>query len=57
VIILFQAVLTIVATSLLVLAGRSARPIVPVADAPVYIQSVTELNVDDRTLSSRLAAE
>jgi hypothetical protein len=43
VIILFQAILMIVATSLMVLAGRSARPIVPITDALVYIQSVTEV--------------
>ena len=42
-IILFQAVLMIVATSLMVLAGRSARPIVPVTDAPVYIQTVSDV--------------
>lgn len=43
VIILFQAMLMIVATSLMVLAGRSARPIVPIADAGVYIQSVSDV--------------
>jgi glycosyltransferase involved in cell wall biosynthesis len=43
VIILFQAMLTIVATSLMVLAARSVRPVVPITDAPVYIRSVTEV--------------
>jgi polyisoprenyl-phosphate glycosyltransferase len=43
VIILFQAVLMIVATSLMVLAGRSARPIVPITDALVYVQSVSDV--------------
>jgi hypothetical protein len=57
VIILFQAMLTIVATSLMVLAGRSARPIVPIADAPVYIRSVSELTCDHQVSSRRLAAE
>jgi glycosyltransferase involved in cell wall biosynthesis len=42
VIILFQAMLTIVATSLMVLAGRSARPIVPITDAQIYVQNVSE---------------
>jgi hypothetical protein len=42
-IILFQAMLKIVATSLMVLAGRSARPIVPIADAEVYIQRVSDV--------------
>ncbi len=57
VIILFQAMLTIVATSLMVLAGRSARPIVPVADAPVYIRGVSELSFDDQVSSFRVPAE
>jgi glycosyltransferase involved in cell wall biosynthesis len=48
VIILFQAILMIVATSLMVLAGRSARPIVPITDAPVYIQGVTEVVSDQQ---------
>jgi glycosyltransferase involved in cell wall biosynthesis len=43
VIILFLAMLMIVATSLMVLGGRSARPIVPIADAGVFIQSVSEV--------------
>jgi polyisoprenyl-phosphate glycosyltransferase len=47
VIILFQAMLMIVATSLMVLAGRSARPIVPITDAPVYIQNVTEVGLGE----------
>ena len=43
VIILFQAILTIVATSLMVLAGRSARPTVPKTDAQTFIRAVSEL--------------
>ena len=43
VIILLQAMLMIVATSLMVLAGRSARPIVPVVDAQMFIQSVSDV--------------
>jgi hypothetical protein len=43
VIILLQAMLMIVATSLMVLAGRSARPIVPVVDAGMFIQSVSDV--------------
>jgi hypothetical protein len=43
VIILLQAMLMIVATSLMVLAGRSVRPIVPIADAQVFIQSVFDV--------------
>ncbi len=43
VIILFQALLTIVATSLMVLAGRSARPTVPKTDAQTFIRAVSEL--------------
>lgn len=42
VIILIQAVLTIVATSLMVLAGRSARPMVPIADASMFIRDIAE---------------
>jgi len=57
VIILFQAMLTIVATSLMVLAGRSARPIVPIADAPVYIQSVSEPSFGHQVSSQRAPAE
>jgi glycosyltransferase involved in cell wall biosynthesis len=57
VIILFQATLMIVATSLMVLAGRSARPIVPIADAPVYIQSISELTLDPQVSLAREAAE
>ena len=40
-IILLQAMLMIVATSLMVLAGRSARPIVPAIDARMFIQTVS----------------
>ena len=43
VIILFQALLTIVATSLMVLAGRSARPMVPKTDVQTFIRAVSEL--------------
>jgi polyisoprenyl-phosphate glycosyltransferase len=43
VIILFQAILTIVATSLMVLAGRSSRPTVPVTDAPTFVRSVSDM--------------
>jgi ABC-type transport system involved in multi-copper enzyme maturation permease subunit len=43
VIVLFQAMFTIAATSLMVLAGRSARQIVPMTDASVYIESVSEV--------------
>jgi glycosyltransferase involved in cell wall biosynthesis len=57
VIILFQAMLTIVATSLMVLAGRSARPIVPVTDAPVYIQSVTDVMADELVASYGIQPE
>jgi len=45
-IILFQAIVMIVATSLMVLGGRSARPIVPIVDALVYVQSVSDLALD-----------
>jgi hypothetical protein len=57
VIILFQAMLTIVATSLMVLAGRSARPIVPVTDAQVYIQNVFEMESDKVVERSVVNAE
>jgi len=57
VIILFQAMLMIVATSLMVLAGRSARPIVPLTDAPVYIQSTTEVSVGDLVSSYGIRPE
>lgn len=43
VIILLQAMLMIVATTLMVLAGRSARPIVPAIDAQMFIQSVADM--------------
>jgi glycosyltransferase involved in cell wall biosynthesis len=43
IIILFQGMLMIVAASLMVLAGRSARPIVPITDALVYVQNVSEV--------------
>ena len=43
VIILFQAVLMIVATGLMVLAGRSNRPTVPITDASMFIQNISEL--------------
>jgi hypothetical protein len=57
VIILFQAMFTIVATSLMVLAGRSARPIVPITDAQVYIQSVSDLAISQPVPSYGVPAE
>jgi polyisoprenyl-phosphate glycosyltransferase len=47
IIILFQAILMIVAISLMVLAGRSARPIVPIVDSDVYVRNVSELASDE----------
>jgi glycosyltransferase involved in cell wall biosynthesis len=43
VIILLQGMLMIVATSLMVLAGRSARPIVPIVDAQMFIQNTSDV--------------
>jgi polyisoprenyl-phosphate glycosyltransferase len=41
-IILFQAIFTIIAITLLVLAGRSARPTIPKSDAQTFIRAVSE---------------
>jgi hypothetical protein len=57
VIILFQGMLMIVATSLMVLAGRSARPIVPISDALVYVQNVSEVLSGQRALPHGLHPE
>jgi hypothetical protein len=40
-IILAQAMVMIVATTLVVLASRSSRPLVPISDSPVFIAEVT----------------
>jgi len=43
VIVLVQTLVMIVATSLMVLAGRSQRPIVPVVDSQIYALAETRL--------------
>jgi len=57
VIILFQATVMIVATSLMILAGRSARPIVPLTDASVYIESVSEFDAEREVAMFGVPAE
>ena len=44
VIVLVQTLVMIMATSLLVLAGRSQRPIVPVVDSPIFVMLETRLD-------------
>ena len=56
-IILFQAMLMIAVTSLMILAGRSARPMVPVVDAPVYVCGETEIRPDPHLRRGRTGAE
>ena len=45
VIVLVQTLVMIMATSLMVLAGRSQRPIVPVVDSPIFIMLETHLDM------------